>query len=264
MTRDIRRSDKKRSLLVLSLVLAALAAGIGCTPARPSQSLSVAAAADLQFALEEGSRAFRSSHPAVTLRIAYGSSGNFFAQLRNQAPFDIFLSADAEFPQQLLRQGVGVPDSLFVYAIGGIAVWVPKASPLDPANAFQSAQIRHFAIANPQHAPYGRAAEAALRTLGAYDLLKDKLVFGENVAQTLEFVQSGAADAGIIALSLALAPAVRDQGRYWVVPADKYPKLEQAGVIVKDSPAAREFRDWLLSPAGAGILQSYGFSAPAK
>jgi molybdate transport system substrate-binding protein len=264
MTRQIRLFTKNQLSRLLPFVLAAPVGWLGCAPKPAAQVLSVAAAADLQFALDDGSHAFRASHPGVDLRIAYGSSGNFFAQIRNQAPFDVFLSADAEYPRQLIQQGVGVPDSLFVYALGGIAVWVASASPLDPATALQSTDIRHFAIANPQHAPYGRAAEGALRTLGVYDRLKEKLVFGENVAQTLEFVQSGAADAGIIALSLAMAPSVRNQGRYWEVPRDKYPKLEQGGVIVKDSPAARDFRAWLLSPAGARILQTYGFSLPAK
>lgn len=264
MTRDVRLPDRNRISWAISFVLAASLGASGCAPKPSSQALSVAAAADLQFVLDDGSRAFRSSHPGVNLRIAYGSSGNFFAQIRNQAPFDIFLSADADYPRQLIRGGVGVPGSFFVYALGDLAVWVPKASPLDPATALQSASLGHFAIANPRHAPYGRAAEAALRTLGAYDHLRDKLVFGENVAQTLEFIQSGAADAGIIALSLAQAPSVRDQGRYWVIPAGTHPRLEQGGVIVKDSPAARDFRAWLLSPDGARILQAYGFSLPAK
>ena len=235
-----------------------------CAHNPPRQVLTIAAAADLRFALDELVRGFRASHPAIDLRTAYGSSGTFFAQIRSQAPFDLFLSADIDYPRQLARQGIGVPDSVFVYAVGHIVVWVPAASPLDPAAALQSGALRHFAIANPQHAPYGRAAEAALRSLGVYDRLKDTLVLGENVTQTLEFVQSGAADAGIVALSLALAPPVRNQGRYWQVPPDTYPKMEQGGVIVKDSPAARDFRAWILSPNGARVLQAYGFSLPGN
>jgi molybdate transport system substrate-binding protein len=252
---------KYRFPATLAFSLAALLAAAACTHSREPQVLSVAAAADLRFALEELARGFRAAHPAVDLRLAYGSSGNFFAQIRNQAPFDVFLSADVEYPQLLARQGIGAPDSVFLYAVGRIAVWVPSASPLDPATALQSATLRHLAIANPQHAPYGRAAEAALRSLGVYDRVKDKLVLGENVAQALEFAQSGAADAGIVALSLALAPPVRGQGRYWEVPRSAYPKMEQGGVIVKDSPAARDFRAWMLSPEGARVLQRYGFSS---
>ena len=243
------------------LALALVFAG-ACSRKPAPQTLSIAAAADLQFALEDLARGFRAAHPSLDLRLAYGSSGNFFAQIRNQAPFHLFLSADVAYPRELVRQGIGARGSVFVYAIGRLAVWVPSASPLDPAAALQSSPLRRLAIANPQHAPYGRAAEAALRSLGAYDRLKDKLVLGENVAQTLEFAQSGAADAAIVALSLALAPPVRGQGRYWEIPAEAYPKIEQGGVIVKDSPAAREFRAWMLSPPGARVLQAYGF-APA-
>ena len=246
---------------ILALAAAAALAGSACARKPSPRVLTVAAAADLQFALDDLARGFRAAHPEIDLRLAYGSSGNFFAQIRNQAPFDVFLSADVAYPRQLVQQGIGVPDSVFVYAVGRIAVWVPASSPLDPATALQSATLHHLAIANPQHAPYGRAAEAALHNLGVYDRVKDNIVLGENVAQTLEFAQSGAAEAGIVALSLALAPKMRGQGRYWELPPSSYPKIEQGGVIVKDSPAARAFRAWILSPAGARVLEAYGFSA---
>ena len=248
---------------VLPLLVASLV-GAACHTRPAPQVLSVAAAADLQFALDELARGFRGAHPGVDLRIAYGSSGNFFAQIQNQAPFDIFLSADIQYPRQLARQGMGVSDSVFVYAVGRIAVWVPAASPLDPKTTLESETVHHISIANPQHAPYGRAAVAALQSLGLYDQVEKKLVLGENVTQALEFVQSGAAEAGIVALSLALAPPVRNQVRYWEVPVDIYPKMEQGGVILKDSPAARDFRSWLLAPAGAHVLKAYGFSVPGQ
>ena len=244
------------------LLLCLLSAACG-RRAEPHK-VSIAAAADLHFALEEVSREFRAAHPDVDLAIAYGSSGNFYAQIRNQAPFDILLSADVEYPRKLVQDGIGARDSLFVYAVGRIVVWVPAASPLDPATALRAASVRHVAIANPQHAPYGRAAEAALHSLGVYDSVAGKLVLGENVAQTLEFVQSGAADVGIVALSLALAPPVRGQGRYWEVPVGAYPKIEQGGLILKDSKAAREFRSFLLAADGRRILKEYGFSVPEK
>src|ERR1017187_5381309 len=165
-------------------------------------TLSIAAAADLNFALEEISREFRKIHPATDLKIAYGSSGNFYTQLRNHAPFDLFLSADVELPRKLAQEGLAAADSVFVYAVGRIVVWVPAQSPLDPATVLQSKTLRHLAIANPRHAPYGRAAELAMRSLGVYDSVEGKLVLGENIAQTLQFIQSGAADAGIVAMSL--------------------------------------------------------------
>jgi molybdate transport system substrate-binding protein len=236
----------------------------GCGRRVEPRKLTIAASADLSFALNEISLKFRAIHPDVDLQMAYGSSGSFYAQIRNQAPFDIFLSADVEYPRKLVEDGIGARDSLFVYAVGRIVVWVPAASPLDPATALRAASVRHVAIANPGHAPYGRAAEAALRSLGVYNGVAGKLVLGENVAQTLQFVQSGAADVGIVALSLALAPPVRGQGRYWEVPGTAYPKIEQGGVILKDSKAAREFRSFLLDEVGRRILKKYGFSLPAN
>ena len=249
---------------ILSVVLCLTACSASCASRAVRQSVSVAAAADLRFALDSMVQNFRAAHPNIDVRVAYGSSGNFFAQIRNQAPFDVFLSADVEYPRQLLAAGIGVRDSLFVYAVGRIVVWVPASSPLDPAAVLPSGNVRHLAIANPQHAPYGRAAEAALHSLGVYDRLKEKLVFGENITQTLEFVQSGAADAGILALSLAVAPPVRAQGRYWELPAASYPKIEQGGLLVKDSPAARVFTAWLRSADGVRVLQQYGFKRPAN
>jgi molybdate transport system substrate-binding protein len=229
-----------------------------CGHPNAPRKLSIAAAADLQFALADGARQFRQQHPQTELAIDYGSSGNFYAQIRNGAPFDLFLSADVQYARNL------APDAVFVYAAGKIAVWVPASSKLDPATALSDPSVRRIAIANPQHAPYGRAAEATLRSMGLYDSVEKKLVLGENISQTLQFIQSGAADTGIVALSLALAPNVREQGRYWEVPVSAYPKIEQGGVILKDSPAAREFREWLLGPSGRSLLKQYGFSLPGE
>lgn len=262
MTKRVRPAGTSTLLASVVVCLTVWTAACASRPAR--QSVSVAAAADLRFALDALTRQFRAAHSNMDVRIAYGSSGNFFAQIRNQAPFDVFLSADVDYPRQLLAAGIGVPDSLFVYAVGRIVVWVPVSSPLDPATLLRSANVRHLAIANPQHAPYGRAAEAALHSLGVYDRLKEKLVLGENVTQTLEFVQSGAADAGILALSLAVAPPVRAQGRYWELPAGSHPKIEQGALLVKDSPAARVFTAWIRSADGARALQQYGFERPAN
>jgi molybdate transport system substrate-binding protein len=207
---------------------------------------------------------FRASHPAVQLDIAYGSSGNFFAQIGNRAPFDIFLSADVEYPRKLAAAGIGAANSVFTYAAGRVVVWVPAASTFDPATVLRDPGLKHLAIANPQHAPYGRAAQAALQSLGLYQGLQPKIVLGENISQTLQFVESGAADAGIVALSLALAPPVRQRGRYWEIPPDSYPRLEQGGIILKDSSAARDFRDFLVSGGGRRTLRQYGFIVPAE
>jgi molybdate transport system substrate-binding protein len=251
----------KRSAAFAGL-LALLAAACG-HPA-PPRKLSIAAAADLQFALADAARQLHQQHPQTELAVDYGSSGNFYAQIRNGAPFDVFLSADVQYPRNLARDGIVPASSVFVYAAGRIVVWVPSSSKLDPATALRDPAVQRIAIANPQHAPYGRAAEAALRGMGLYDSVAKKLVLGENISQTMQFVQSGSADVGIVALSLAVAPNVRGEGRYWEVPLESYPKMEQGGAILKDSPAAREFRDWLLAPAGRKLLKQYGFSLPGE
>jgi molybdate transport system substrate-binding protein len=230
----------------------------GCGHGGEPGQLTVAAAADLQFALPEIARDFRGAHPETAVRINYGSSGNFYSQIRNGAPFDLFLSADIEYPHRLIAEGVGERDSFFIYATGRIVVW-GRGDRLVPLGS-----ARHIAIANPQHAPYGRAAEAALRSMGLYDSVENKLVLGENVMQTLAFVQSGAADVGIIALSLASAPPLRGQGSYWEIPAADYPKIEQGGMIVRPSRAARRFRAFLLAPEARSVLARYGFYPPGE
>jgi len=237
----------------LPLALAAAVAVLAGCAAPQRRPLAIAAAADLNFALDE-----LAAHYPGKLRVSYGSSGNFFTQISNGAPFDVFLSADLDYARRLARR----PDAVFRYASGRLVVWVPAGAALDPATALGSPALHRLAIANPRHAPYGRAAEAALRHMGLWDALQPRLVLGENVVQTLQFAESGAADAGMVALSLALAPEARARGRYWEVPADAYPPLEQGGVILRDLPAARAFRDYLLSPPGRSILKQYGFSLP--
>jgi molybdate transport system substrate-binding protein len=246
------------TLLALAFICAA------CAPHPASQKLTIAAASDLNFALAEVTRQFRTVGPGVELAVAYGSSGNFFAQIGNHAPFDIFLSADVEYPRKLAAAGMAPANSIFTYAVGRLVVWVPAGSSLDPATALRDPGVKHVAIANPQHAPYGRAAQAALRSLGLYESVEPKLVLGENIAQTLQFVESGAADVGIVALSLALAPSVSARGRYWEIPLDSYPRIEQGGIILKDSTAAQDFRAFLLSANGRRILKQYGFFVPGE
>lgn len=244
----------------------------GCgAPKSSPRKISVAAAADLKFALDEIRAEFGKRHPDIQTDVSYGSSGNFYSQLINQAPFDLYLSADLEYPRRLQEQGLTLPGSEFLYAVGRIAVWTPASSPIDVEklgmNALHHPTVAHIAIANPQHAPYGRAAEAAMRSLDAYDTARPKLVFGDNVAQTLQFVQSGSAQIGIVALSLALSPTVRPEGRYWEVPLDKYPRMEQGGVILRwarDPHAARALRAFLTGADGRSVLKKCGFFLPEE
>jgi molybdate transport system substrate-binding protein len=251
-----------------ALVFAVAACGSAHTDragdgARPR--VRVAAASDLNAALPAIVAAFSAAH-AADVEVSYGSSGNLYAQLANQAPFDMFFSADAEYPRRLKDGGATLAGGDFEYGIGRIVLWVPEQSPLDIEHeglrALAAPAVSHVAIANPEHAPYGRAAVAALKHEGLEDAVRPKLVNGENVAQAMQFVQSGAADAGIVAVSLALTPAGR-KGRWADIPAGAYPPLRQAGTILKwaaDPAAARALRDFIVSPAGRAILLKYGFA----
>jgi molybdate transport system substrate-binding protein len=231
--------------------------------------LSVAAASDLRYALDEITDEFRRKHPQLNLRVTYGSSGNFFAQLSNRAPFDVYMSADVDYPRKLAAGGLTVKDSEFPYAVGRLAVWAPKSSGLDVERlglaALAEPSVKKVAIANPKHAPYGRAAQAALERAGLYEEVRPKLVFGENIAQTAQFVETGAADVGVVALSLALAPSLRDKGRFYTVPLDAHPRLDQAGVIMswaRDVEAAQAFRAFVIGAEGRAVLGRYGFTLP--
>jgi molybdate transport system substrate-binding protein len=237
----------------------------------PSRGLvRVAAAADLNVALGELIARFGASHD-VDVSVSYGSSGTFYAQLLNHAPFDLFFSADLEYPRQLASRGLTMPGTEFTYAVGRLVLWVPSSSSLDVEHqglqALLAAPVARVAIANPEHAPYGRAAVAALQTAGVHDRVRPKLVFGENVAQAMQFVQSGAADAGIVALSLTLAPNVKDQGRRFEIPLTAYPRMEQGGAILRwavDPHAARLLREFVLGAEGRAILTKYGFFLPER
>ena len=254
----------------------AVALAIGCNrPApveqRDARAVRIAAAADLRYALEEITVQLKQIQPNLDLQVAYGSSGTFFAQLVNGAPFDLFMSADIEYPRQLAARGLTMPGSEFTYAIGRLVLWVPASSPLDVERAGMEAladpRVSYVSIANPEHAPYGRAAEAAMRQARVYDRVKAKIVFGENVSQALQFVQSGAAQAGLVALSLAIAPAVRASGKFWEVPSTLHPQMDQGGVILRaaaDAEAARAVRAFLLGERGRAILKQYGFFLPGE
>lgn len=238
-------------------------------PAPVPIDLRIAAAADLKFALDSLIDEFRASQPQIHPGVTYGSSGNFFAQIQNKAPFDLYMSADIEYPRKLAEADLALENHVFRYAIGRIVVWVPRSSPIDVGKlgirALLEPSVMKIAIANPQHAPYGKAAVAALQSLGVYDGIKPKLVLGDNIVQTAQFIESGAADIGIIALSLAKAPEMEARGSYWEIPLESYPKMEQGGMVLKNtrSPdAARALRDFILSAHGRAVLKRYGFHSP--
>jgi molybdate transport system substrate-binding protein len=261
--------------LIASVTLvAALAAG-GCGgPTREAAGrrgqVRVAAASDLNVALGAVIAAFGASHD-VDVAVSYGSSGAFYAQLLNQAPFDLFLSADLEYPNSLAARGLTLPQTEFTYAVGHLVLWAPISSPIaierDGFTALTDEAITHLAIANPEHAPYGRAAVAALRSAGVYDRLQSKLVLGENVGQAMQFAQSGAAEAALVARSLTFAAQVKGTGRVFDVPTAGYPRIDQGGVIMRwavDPDAARALRGYLLSADGRAILERSGFALPER
>src|SRR5580692_1987989 len=246
---------------------------VGCISQRcVSQDISVAAAADLQFAMQEIAGRFQ-KETGKTVKPIYGSSGNFFQQIQSGAPFDVFFSANLDYPKKLEAGGLTEPGSYYEYARGKIVIWVPSGSKLDLGSGMKALldpSVKKIAIANPQHAPYGQAAVAAMQREEIYDKLKDKFVLGENISQTASFVVSGAADVGIVALSLALSPNMKGKGRYAEIPDADYPPIEQACVILKSSShpdEAGQFISFIKTPAIANVLKTYGFevaAAPGK
>ncbi len=229
-----------------------------------AQEITVAAASDLQFAMPELVRNFE-QQAGSRVKVSYGSSGNFFSQIQNGAPFDAFFSADIAYPQKLEAAGVTEPGTLRKYATGRLVIWVRNQSPLDLSKGLQALadpDVKKIAAANPTHAPYGRAAIAALKSQGVYEKVASRLVFGENISQTAQFVETGNADVGLIALSLAIAPAMKAKGRYVDVPTTAYPAIEQACVVIKNSrqkELARKFVEYVTGAEGKKILARYGF-----
>ncbi|MDP3070578.1 MAG: molybdate ABC transporter substrate-binding protein [Opitutaceae bacterium] len=233
-----------------------------------SQSVAVAAASDLVFCLPALHAAFAKTEPSVALRATTGSSGNFFAQITHGAPFDVFLSADLSYPRALIAAGGADEKSLTLYGIGRLVAWTTRAD-LDPAGdlaAFvRSPHVRRLAIANPAHAPYGRAAREALTSLGVWAEAQPKLVLGDNIAQAAQFVQTGHADAGIVALALVLGAPTRETGRWAEIPAKLHAPLEQGAVLTTRgaaNPAAVRYLAFLRTPAARAVFERYGFRLP--
>ena len=248
------------AVVLTELLLAAVVAGHA-----EAQGLSVAAASDLQAVLPVLAAGFeRETGRKVTT--SFGSSGNFFTQIQNGAPFDVFLSADIDYPTRLEAAGSVVRGSVTQYAIGHLVLWSRNDSGVDVKRGLavlDDSRVRHVAIANPDHAPYGRAAVAALRHEGMYDRVRPKLVLGENISQTAQFAQTGNADIGLVALSLALSPAMKASGSYLEIPPAWYPPIAQAAAIVassKQRALAQEFLQFLKRDSTVRVLQSYGFA----
>lgn len=234
------------------------------------RQLSIAAAADLNAALSEIAPEFE-RRTGVAVKLSFGASGALTQQIENGAPFDLFFSADLDYPQRLIREGKADRDSLYRYAVGQLVLWTSAGQGLDlerrGMDVLLDSSVKKIAIANPQHAPYGRAAVAALEHYGLYEKLNDRLVSGENVSQAAEFVESGNAQVGFVALAFALAPAMRGKGKYWKIPHGAYPPLDQGAVVVSSSGHKQDalaFLEYLRTADVQSVLKRYGFDAPAR
>ena len=264
---------KCKPLFLLAILVSFLSAAMTAEPAQAQAQVdnpAIAAASDLTFALEDIAARFR-GETKKEIRLSFGSSGNYFRQITEGAPFQMFLSADEDFVFRLHQAGK-TEDRGVLYAIGRIVLFAPRGSSLSvdaQASGLQAAlagnQINRFAIANPEHAPYGRAAEQALRKLGLWDALQGKLVLGENVSQAAQFASSGSAQGGIFAYSLALSPSVSKLGRYVLLPEELHQPLRQQMVLVKGAgETAKAFYAYLQQPAARKVLAQYGFVLPRE
>ena len=246
-----------RCFLLLILALGAVRpAAAQATP------ITIAAAADLKYVLDSLVTLYNRQHPQARATVVYGSSGKFYEQLSHGAPFDLFFSADSDYPRRLQRAGLtaGAPQP---YALGRLVLWSAKLDPSTKGmNTLLDPQVKRVAIANPAHAPYGKKAEEILRYYKLYDQVKPKLVLGENIGQTAQYTATGAADAGLIAYSLALSPVLRRAGNFYLIPATAHTPLQQSFVVLKrasGNATAATFAAFMASPTARQALKKYGF-----
>lgn len=230
-----------------------------------AEKVTVAAAADLKFAMDEIVATFKKAYPADEVDVIYGSSGKFHTQILQGAPYDLYFSADIAFPRELAKAGFAASE-VKSYAFGRIVLWsaAMEASQLTLVSLIDP-KITRIAIANPKHAPYGKRAEEALRASGLWEKVEPKLVYGENIAHTAQFVQTGNAQIGIVALALAVSPELASKGGYWLIPDRLHAPLEQGFVITKraeGSALARRFADYMGSTPARAVMTKYGFVLP--
>ena len=255
-----------RWVLVLSNFLCFLI--LPCLAA--ADSVFIAAASSLKFAFEEIAKEFHRENLKTPVRLTFGSSGNHFGQIKNGAPFDIFFSADRGYPEELAKAGLGAQgESMVPYALGRLALWASKRSQLNPElnqiRVVLDSRVQKVSLANPRHAPYGRAAVEILRHYGLFQRIKSKLVMGENIAQAAQFTQSGAAQAGIVSLSMAIADSMKKTGVYWEVPPLTHKPVVQGLILLRNGrnlQGARRFAEFILSERGRSILNRWGFDSP--
>lgn len=234
-----------------------------------AREIHVAATDDLTYCINDLDAAFKTANPDINVAVTTGSSGKLVAQIQNSASFEVFLSADLAYPRKLADAGLAERKSLFLYATGQIALWIidPTLNVAKGLALLTDPGIAKVAIANPAVAPYGRAARAALEKEAVWNAVRPKLVMNDDMSQTVQLMQAGSADAGIVALSLLKAPALKDVGKYWLIPSGNYPPIEQSVVLTskgKDNPDAQRYMAFLRSPAAQAILGQCGFLPPLR
>lgn len=263
MSRFLRTAIRSIAVIMTAVLFC------GTVPHR-STAATVAAAADLQYALSEVAEQFRRD-TGHSVRLTFGSSGNFTHQLVQGAPFELFLSADEQYIFHLVEKGIAENDGT-LYAIGRLVLFAPHGSPLkvdehlmDLRSAIADGRIKRFAIANPEHAPYGRAAKTVLQHVGLWEAVSSRLVYGENAAQAMQFAASGASQGGIVPLSLSMAPQVARLGEFALIPAEWHagePLRQRMALMKSAGETARAFYDYLQQPAAREILVRFGFVLP--
>lgn len=248
-------------------MLLGIALWVVAARAPAAERVSVAAAANLAYVLGPLNAEFEKSEPGVAMTSEIGASGSLVAQIGNGAPYDVFLSADLDFPRKLIALGGAEGSSLVTFAFGKLVLWTTRQG-LELGSVesvVRNPSVRRIAIANPKTAPYGRAAEEVLARLGISSVAMPKLVFGENITQTAQFVSSGNADVGFVAFSLVVAPNLGDRGRWIQVPATLYPPIAQGAVLTKrgaSNPAARRYLQFLSSAAARNVFAQFGYGLP--
>ena len=196
------------------------------------------------------------------VQVVSGSSGNFYSQIKNGAPFEVFFSADDERPKLLENEGLGVKDSRFTYAIGRLVLWSPDPSLVKGEETLRSEIFRHLAIANPKSAPYGVAAKQTMQKLGVWESVQPRLVMAENLGQTMGFIESGNAELGFLALSQVMDPKIKGKGSRWDVPVNMHESIQQDVVLLtkgKDKPAAKALMEFIRAPDARAIIERYGY-----
>lgn len=257
-----------RLLSFLAVVLL-LAGRSPATAADDAPTVSIAAAANFIYALDALNQEFKRVAPNVAVTSTTGSSGSLYAQIKHGAPFDLFLSADTDYPQQIVSANLGERSTLQVFATGRLVAWTTRAELdlSDLARAIRAPTVRKIAIAQPRTAPYGRAAQAALDYAGAWHEAEPKLVLGENITQTAQFIETGNAEFGLVALSLVLSPRLANRGHWKEIPPGWYAtvSLDHAAVLTKrgdKNAAARRYLQFLQGEAAKKILQDFGYRVP--